>query len=77
MSGLVLHDKKLCVAKKLDTKSFLYKMFNQNKSNEKKTHLMKVHNVDKNNTLESINFIAITTNEFKYKRNMYEKTKKK
>ena len=38
---------------------------------------MKVHNVNINNTLESINFIAISNKEFKNKRNLYEKTKKK
>jgi hypothetical protein len=38
---------------------------------------MKVHEVNSNNTLESINFIAISNSEFKIKRNMYEKTKKK
>jgi hypothetical protein len=75
MSGLVLHNDILCVAKKLDKKSFLYKMFNSD--NKEKTHLMKVHNVNINNTLESINFIAITNKEFKLKRNMYEKNKKK
>jgi hypothetical protein len=37
---------------------------------------MKVHNVNINNTLESINFIAISNKEFKLKRNMYEKSKK-
>jgi hypothetical protein len=76
MSGLVLHNNILCVAKKLDKTSFLYKMFNSDKNTEK-THLMKVHNVNINNTLESINFIAISNKEFKNKRNLYEKTKKK
>jgi hypothetical protein len=76
MSGLVLHENKLCIAKKIDTNSFLYNMFNPNKSN-KKTHLMKVHNIDKSETLESIYFIAITEKEFKLKRDAYEKTKTK
>jgi hypothetical protein len=35
MSGLVLHNDILCVAKKLDKTSFLYKMFNSDKNKEK------------------------------------------
>jgi hypothetical protein len=47
MSGLVLHKNKLCVAKKLNTKSFLYNIFNSENNKEKKTHLMKVHKMKK------------------------------
>jgi hypothetical protein len=35
MSGLVIHNNTLCVAKKLDKKSFLYKTFNSDKNKEK------------------------------------------
>ena len=35
MSGLVIHNNTLCVAKKLDKTSFLYKMFNSDKNKEK------------------------------------------
>ena len=76
--GMVLHDNKYCVCKKIEKKSFLYKMFNLNKSDNKITHLMKVHNVDENNkNLKSINFIGITKDEFKKKRQMYDEDKKK
>lgn len=76
IGGMVLHDNKYCVCKKLDKKSFLYKMFNLNNSDKIITHLMKVHNVDKNNkNLESINFIGLTKDEFKTKLKMYEKDK--
>ena len=39
MSGLVLHKNKLCVVKKLNTKSFLYNIFNSENNKEKKNTL--------------------------------------
>ena len=75
MSGMVMHENKICVAKKLKKDNFLYNMFNQNKDKKEKTHLMKVHTIDNNNNLESISFIGITTDQFKSKKKMYEKNK--
>lgn len=74
--GMVLHDNKYCVCKKLNKKSFLYKMFNFNKSDKKITYLMKVHNTNENKNLESINFIGISKEEFNNKRKLYENDKK-
>ena len=79
IGGMVLHDNKYCVCKKLNKKSFLYKMFNFNTSDKKAqqiTHLMKVHNTNENKNLKSINFIGITKDEFKNKRKLYEQDTK-
>lgn len=72
--GLILHNNKLCVSKKLDKNSFLYKSFNVSKN--KKQYLVKEHTQNNKNELESIKFFAITSSEFKKKRSLYKKKSK-
>ena len=73
--GLIIHNEKLCVAKPFNKTSLLYKNFNKN-SKIKKIYLVKEHTQTKEGGLASITFSAISTKEYKKKRELFNKTKK-
>jgi hypothetical protein len=72
--GLIIHNGKMCVAKPFNKTSLLYKKFNTN-SKIKKNYLVKEHTETKEGGLASITFSAISTKEFKEKRDLFKKTK--